>query len=70
MSHLQQLDDAMGMAGDDCLLIRKIVPTRGLCNASFQGAFETIAGEIVSAVVHTQPCKGPRFAQPDSGEVL
>jgi hypothetical protein len=50
--------------------VRKIVPLSRLSDAGLEGAFDGIAREIVSSVVHAQLGEGSRLAQPDSGQGL
>jgi len=50
--------------------VGKVVPLRHFGDAGLEGAFDAIAREIVSSVVHAQSGEGSRFTQPDSGQDL
>ena len=67
---VQELPKIVTVAIVGPLLIRKLMPLSQLCDTSFEPAFNAIAGEIVSSVVHAKPSERSRLAQSDSGQDL
>jgi hypothetical protein len=67
---LKEVREVVRVAGVDSPFVREPVPLREFGDAGLEGAFDGIARQIVSPVVHPEVGEGLRLAQPDSGQGL